>query len=410
MVLMKQQQECGEDDAIVEKSPDGRFLRYDEVLGTGAFKVLYKGFDQENRVEVSWYQISIDDAALDSPELEESLSSVTDLLKSLKHDNIIKYNCSWVDNVNRNINLIMDFFSSRTLRHYSKNHKYVDIKSIKRWGRQILEGLNYLHSKNPPIIHRDLRCDNIFVNGSGNLVEVKIGDLGLATIINEATAKSVLGSPEFMAPELYDDEHNELVDIYSFGMCMLELITSEYPYKECKNQAHVFKEVTAGIKPLSLEKVKVPEIKKLIEKCLAPVSQRFSAAELLNHPFFLVEKSKDSPVPQVLNFGLSNGSMENLPCAAVTLESSMSTEEIKISLKGKRIDVKSISFDLRIAYTRSPVANKFEFPFDLEADDALQIAVELVREKNLSFRHLPLVVELMDAMLLELAPGWNPCY
>lgn len=47
-----------------------------------------------------------------------------------------------------------------------------------------------------------------------------------------------------MAPELYDAEYNELVDIYSFGMCMLELVTCEYPYSECGNQAQIFKKVS----------------------------------------------------------------------------------------------------------------------------------------------------------------------
>lgn len=48
-----------------------------------------------------------------------------------------------------------------------------------------------------------------------------------------------------MAPELYDEEYNELVDIYSFGMCMLEMVTCEYPYNECKNQAQIYKKVTS---------------------------------------------------------------------------------------------------------------------------------------------------------------------
>lgn len=48
-----------------------------------------------------------------------------------------------------------------------------------------------------------------------------------------------------MAPEFYDEEYNELVDIYSFGMCILELITCEYPYSECKNQAQIYKKVTS---------------------------------------------------------------------------------------------------------------------------------------------------------------------
>lgn len=54
-----------------------------------------------------------------------------------------------------------------------------------------------------------------------------------------------LGTPEFMAPELYEEEYNELVDIYSFGMSMLEMVTLEYPYNECNNPAQIFKKVTS---------------------------------------------------------------------------------------------------------------------------------------------------------------------
>lgn len=54
-----------------------------------------------------------------------------------------------------------------------------------------------------------------------------------------------LGTPEFMAPELYEEEYNELVDVYSFGMCMLEMVTVQYPYSECKNPAQIYKKVTS---------------------------------------------------------------------------------------------------------------------------------------------------------------------
>jgi serine/threonine protein kinase len=77
---------------------------------------------------------------------------------------------------------------------YRIKHRKVDIRALKKWSRQILSGLVYLHGHDPPIIHRDLKCDNIFVNG--NQGEVKIGDLGLATILDNArSAHSIIGKP-----------------------------------------------------------------------------------------------------------------------------------------------------------------------------------------------------------------------
>ena len=46
-----------------------------------------------------------------------------------------------------------------------------------------------------------------------------------------------------MAPELYEENYNELVDVYSFGMCILEMVTCDYPYSECKNAAQIYKKV-----------------------------------------------------------------------------------------------------------------------------------------------------------------------
>lgn len=66
------------------------------------------------------------------------------------------------------------------------------MRAIKNWATQILQGLAYLHGHNPPIIHRDLKCDNIFVNG--NQGKVKIGDLGLATVMHQPAARSVIGN------------------------------------------------------------------------------------------------------------------------------------------------------------------------------------------------------------------------
>jgi WNK lysine deficient protein kinase len=77
------------------------------------------------------------------------------------------------------------------LYRFLKTAKVVKLKVIKEWCQQILEGLDYLHSQDPPIIHRDIKCDNIFINGTTG--QVKIGDLGLATVIRQTNSLSVIG-------------------------------------------------------------------------------------------------------------------------------------------------------------------------------------------------------------------------
>lgn len=72
--------------------------------------------------------------------------------------------------------------------------KKVRLRIIKKWCTQILEGLAYLHGQNPPIIHRDLKCDNIFLMGGTG--DIRIGDLGLSTQVAEERDRtySILGT------------------------------------------------------------------------------------------------------------------------------------------------------------------------------------------------------------------------
>jgi WNK lysine deficient protein kinase len=160
----------------------------------------------------------------------------------------------------------------------------VSLRAVRGWARQILRGLAYLHAHDPPVIHRDLKCDNVFVNGHQGTV--KIGDLGLAAVLRDTqTAHSVIGTPEFMAPEMYDEEYDELVDVYSFGMCMLEMLTVEFPYAECSNPAQIYRKVTSGKLPDAFYRVEDTDARRFVGRCLVPASHRPSAQELLLDPF-----------------------------------------------------------------------------------------------------------------------------
>ncbi|KAK2978665.1 hypothetical protein RJ640_019122 [Escallonia rubra] len=420
-----------DDSDVVERSPNNRYVRYGEILGKGAFKTVYKGFDEVDGIEIAWNQVSIEDA-LQSPENLERLYSEVHLLRTLKHENIIKSYISWVDDENKTINMITELFTSGNLRQYRRKHKSVDMKAIKSWARQILRGLNYLHCQNPPIIHRDLKCDNIFVNG--NHGEVKIGDLGFATIMQQPTAQSVIGTPEFMAPELYEEEYNELVDIYSFGMCILELITCEYPYSECKNQAQIYKKVISGIKPAALGKVKDPQVKQFIEKCLLPQAERLPSAELLRDPFLSSETSKElmcdvmkfpslipksvnlpkpNPLPMEIDSNLNkfSGSTSTKSTTETPhlsyLEFQRFNERNDFRLRGEKIDNNSISLTLRIADLCGRIRN-IHFVFYIHADTALSIAGEMVEQLDLLSEDVAFIAELIDSLVLVLVPSWKP--
>ncbi|XP_057960973.1 probable serine/threonine-protein kinase WNK11 [Malania oleifera] len=272
-------------EPFVEVDPKGRYGRYKEMLGTGAMKRVYRAFDKEEGLEVAWNQVKLRAFSSDEAMLRRLMAEVQ-LLQQLRSPNVIVAHGSWLDNKNGGtLNFITEVCSSGNLQDYRKKHPRVSVRALKNWMRQILKGLEYLHTNSPCIIHRDLNCSNIFING--NTGQVKIGDLGLAAVVGENhAAHSILGTPEFMAPELYEENYTEAIDIYSFGMCMLELVTMEMPYSECDSVAKIYKKVSSGVKPQALNKVKDPQVKGLIEKCLAHQSQRPSASQLLRDPFF----------------------------------------------------------------------------------------------------------------------------
>ncbi|MED6190714.1 putative serine/threonine-protein kinase wnk11 [Stylosanthes scabra] len=276
---------CTESETFVEMDPSGRYGRYKELLGSGSVKRVYRAFDKQEGIEVAWNQVKLNNF-MDDPIMLHRLHSEVILLRDLSHDHVISLSAFWNDDVTHTLNFITQVCSSGSLRDFRKRHKHVSIKAIKKWCKQILQGLDYLHNHDPCIIHRDLNCSNVFING--NTGQLKIGDLGLAAIVGRShSAHSVLGTPEFMAPELYSENYTEKVDIYSFGMCVLEMVTREIPYCECESVVKIYKKVTSGLRPDSLNKIKNEEVKSFIEKCIAHhPNARPSAAQLLNDPFF----------------------------------------------------------------------------------------------------------------------------
>ncbi|XP_023269926.1 serine/threonine-protein kinase WNK2-like [Seriola lalandi dorsalis] len=268
----------------VSTSPGGRFLKFDIELGRGSFKTVYKGLDTDTWVEVAWCELQ--ERKLSKVE-RQRFKEEAEMLKALQHPNIVRFYDFWESPVKgkKCIVLVTELMTSGTLKTYLKRFKVMKPKVLRSWCRQILKGLHFLHTRTPPIIHRDLKCDNIFITGPTG--SVKIGDLGLATLKRASFAKSVIGTPEFMAPEMYEEHYDEAVDVYAFGMCMLEMATSEYPYSECQNAAQIYRKVTSGVKPASYGKVSDPEIKEIIGECICHRwEERYSIKDLLNHAFF----------------------------------------------------------------------------------------------------------------------------
>lgn len=287
----------------------------------------------------------------------KALGHEIEILKSVRHPNIITFHEAWYNE--SEFVFITELMTSGTLREYIRKLNLPNIKIVKRWCRQILKGLVYLHSHQPTIIHRDIKCDNIFINGAHG--EIKIGDMGTAEMKIDKKY-TVIGTPEFMAPEMYEEKgYSEKVDIYAFGMCLLEMVTGEYPYNECTNAAQVFKKVTQNIRPECLSRVQDPEVLSLINNCLAPENERMSAQEMLEHSFLAVE-------PEV-----------------VLLASDMGMKQLTLQVAFKGMDKLSVKFE-----------------FNADTDTAEDVVAEMIEEQVLPERYQQLITGDINRLLRDL--------
>ncbi|KAL2911526.1 hypothetical protein HK105_209015 [Polyrhizophydium stewartii] len=360
-------------ERVIEESPNRRYAKLNQILGKGAYKIVFKAIDREEGYEVAWNTCQTTKAEF------MELGQEIEILKRVRHPNIIQFYDCWFQT--SEFVFITELMTSGTLREYIRKLQIPNLKIVKRWSRQILKGLSYLHSHDPPIIHRDIKCDNIFINGAYG--EVKIGDMGTAKM-KLGKKYTLIGTPEFMAPEMYEDKgYSEKVDIYALGMALLEMVTGEYPYSECKNAAQIYKKVIQGIKPECLSRVTDPEVKDLIVNCITNENDRLTAQQIVDHPFLAVE-------PEVV------------------LLSSEKKPMLIMQVVFKGMDKLSVTFE-----------------FNVDTDTAEAVVNEMIQEQVLPAKYQNLITTEINRILREMSrppasedknreesrqqvqPGWN---
>ena len=296
------------ESSMAEKSHQVRYVKLDERLGSGTSKHVWTAFDTAEGMQVAWNVVELKNI---TPDERKRVAIEVMLLRNLDHKNVIKYYNSWIDREKEQVVFITEIMSAGSLKDYlRKHHHMIRWHAVKRWCKQILFGLEYLHERR--CIHRDIKTENIFINGTTG--DIRIGDLGLSTKVAEARGAiqggmnfegrenisqvmTCLGTPEFMAPELYEENYDEKVDIYAFGMTVLEMVTASTPYHDCKASAHlqpqIYMKVMRGELPPELNRVSISSARGFIELCLTSKEGRPSATELLKHPFLSANVEED---------------------------------------------------------------------------------------------------------------------
>ncbi|XP_059151249.1 ankyrin-3-like [Physella acuta] len=184
--------------------------------------------------------------------------------------------------------LFFEYMCLGSLRSYVKNKGNLQETKIKMFSYQILLGLNYLHRFNPPIIHRDIKGDNILLEDEDS---VKIADFGLSKLVTESSyPNSIMGTAKWMAPEMLDSgedtTYNCKADLWSFACTVVEMATTEPPWPKHNPKQHMLQLAKCAKPVYDLPVDSSQELKMFLEKMFQnDPKQRPSAAELFDDPF-----------------------------------------------------------------------------------------------------------------------------
>ena len=249
----------------------------DALIGSGAFGEVKKAFWRKTLVSVKFLKKEAENIEKQmKPFIEEY-----NLLKQLRHPNILLY-------LGGNITtspyfLVTEFCENGNLFQFLHGKDAPDLEDIERLNLalEIAQGINYLHSFNPPILHRDLKSLNILLD---NNYVAKIADFGWAKLREEHMTK-LRGTFQWMAPEVITNEnYTEKADVYSFGIILWEFWSKDPPYKGMKA-----KEVGIKVKNNKNFRPTIPdnvpqEIVELIKCCWdADPEKRPSFLDIINY-------------------------------------------------------------------------------------------------------------------------------
>ncbi|CAK9302578.1 unnamed protein product [Gordionus sp. m RMFG-2023] len=272
---------------ILEESPCGRWLKRKEKVqqrDVPGIDAAYLAMDMEEGMEVVWNEVQFSERR-NFKDQEEKIKTVFHNLTSLHHPTIVKFHAYWLDfkQESPRIVFITEYMAGSFksfLLTTTKNGATIQLKAWKRWCIQILSGLQYLHSCNPPIIHGNLRLGTIFIQHNGL---IKIGSVAPDAIHqNIKTCREHQKDHYFLAPEYSSSEPlSTAVDIYAFGICALEM-TGIFEVSGTSENLNSNPEDTINN---ALESIKNISQRNFIKKCINPnPKDRPTARELLFHP------------------------------------------------------------------------------------------------------------------------------
>ncbi|KAJ1449761.1 hypothetical protein M885DRAFT_534558 [Pelagophyceae sp. CCMP2097] len=200
-----------------------------KAIGEGAFGKVYLMRHKQERVLYCVKVIKLKNI----PKKERDACRMeVQLLKKMKHPNIVGYKDSFFNNKNDSLCIVMQYADggdlSGQIKIAAKTHKLYSESKILHWFVQMALGLHYMHQNR--VLHRDLKTQNIFLLGNGRLV---LGDLGISKVLEGTMdfAQTCIGTPYYMSPEIFKNKpYNHKSDIWALGCVLYEMTTLNHAF------------------------------------------------------------------------------------------------------------------------------------------------------------------------------------
>ncbi|XP_052242175.1 uncharacterized protein LOC127852295 isoform X2 [Dreissena polymorpha] len=269
------------------------------ILGKGAFGTVWCGLTSEGQL-IAVKQIELNTTNQNKAKKEyEKVQEEVELLKTLEHKNIVGYlGTSLEDSI---VSIFMQFVPGGSIASILARFGALDEAVFKKYTRQILEGVEYLHRND--VIHRDIKGGNVMLMPNG---VIKLIDFGCAKRLcinlsmgQSQILKSMKGTPYWMAPEVVNETgHGKKSDIWSIGCTVFEMATRKPPWAEMNPMAAIF--AIGSDKPVpQLPEKFTEEARQFVTSCLTKdQSKRPSATELLSNQFLKRRSKKSSMIEQ----------------------------------------------------------------------------------------------------------------
>ncbi|KIL55232.1 hypothetical protein M378DRAFT_645270 [Amanita muscaria Koide BX008] len=184
----------------------------------------------------------------------------------------------------------------------------------------VIQGLQYLHTFEPEIVHGDIKAVNVLINSNNNRYEARLCDFGLSRFLVDSslwrtTATQAAGTLRWMSPELVNGKPctpTKESDIYAYAMTCYEILSGDVPFKSVRNEAHIIRTIIIEKKrPERVESCDLNGMWAIITKCWAEEPEdRPCTAEVLElvrkitppYPFSIGRShSPESPTPTIVN-------------------------------------------------------------------------------------------------------------